>query len=240
MRAAGQAERLERELVELTGRVDGHNRSLARDFDRVIDVLSRRGYVEVHPAVGGNGDDEADWRLTPAGRVLARVFHESDLLVAECLHNGLLDGLDAASLAGLVSTFVYEHRSPEPAPPPWFPSADVGKRWRKILATSDDLAADERATGLAEHRPPDAGFAAAAYAWVAGEGLAEVVEGEELAGGDFVRTMKQLVDLARQLATVAPDPETRARSREVGELAFRGVVADVVVSGGDIAAEEEP
>jgi ATP-dependent RNA helicase HelY len=76
---------------------------------------------------------------------------------------------------------------------------------------------------------------------VAGEGLAEVVAGEELAGGDFVRTMKQLVDLARQLAMVAPHPETRARAREVGELAFRGVVADVVVGAGDVAAaDEEP
>ena len=72
-------------------------------------------------------------------------------------------------------------------------------------ATSEELAADERAAGLAEHRPPDPGFVAAAYAWVAGEGLAEVVGDEELTGGDFVRTMKQLVDLARQLALVAPD-----------------------------------
>jgi hypothetical protein len=39
---------------------------------------------------------------------------------------------------------------------------------------------------------------------------------------------------------VAPDPDTRARAREVGELAFRGVVADVVVGAGDTAAEEEP
>jgi ATP-dependent RNA helicase HelY len=235
MRAAGQTERLERELVELSGRVEGHNRSLARDFDRVIDVLSRRGYVEVGGAA--NGDQ---WRLTGAGQVLARVFHESDLLVAECLHQGLLDRLDPASLAGLLSTFVYEHRSPEPAPPPWFPSADVRARWRRILVASEGLAADERATGLAEHRSPDPGFAAAAYAWVAGEDLADVVAGEEVAGGDFVRTMKQLVDLARQLALVALDQATRQCAREVGELAFRGVVADVVVGGSDVDAAEEP
>jgi ATP-dependent RNA helicase HelY len=230
MRAAGQTERLERELVDLGGRVERHNRSLARDFDRVIDVLSRWGYVDV---------DDDRWRLTPAGDVLARVFHESDLLVAECLHRGVLAEIDPASLAALLSTFVYEHRSPEPAPPPWFPSADVRAKWRRILATSEELAADERATGLAEHRPPDPGFAAAAYAWVAGEGLADVVAGEEVAGGDFVRTMKQLVDLARQLALVAPDPDTRQQAREVGELAFRGVVADVVTAGGDVELEDE-
>ena len=52
---------------------------------------------------------------------------------------------------------------------------------------------------------------------------------EELTGGDFVRTMKQLVDLARQIALVAPDADTRSRARDVAKQAFRGVVADSVV-----------
>ena len=63
-----------------------------------------------------------------------------------------------------------------------------------------------------------------------GEGLAEVVGEEELTGGDFVRTMKQLVDLARQVALVAPDAPTRERAREAAGRAFRGVVADSVVA----------
>jgi ATP-dependent RNA helicase HelY len=219
MRAAGQAERLERELAELTARVDGHNQSLAREFDRVLDVLDRRGYV-----------DADGWALTADGTVLARVFHEADLLVAECLLHGLLDGLGAAELAGLLSVFVYEHRSPEPAPPPWFPSTDVRDRWRRLVATSEDLAADERSTGLGEHRPPDPGFVAAAHAWVLGEDLADVVADELLTGGDFVRTMKQLIDLARQVALIAPEAATRRRAREAADRAFRGVVADGVVA----------
>jgi ATP-dependent RNA helicase HelY len=216
LRAAGQAERLERELAELARRVEGHQDSLAQDFDRVLAVLGRRGYV-----------DQPAWVLTERGRVLARVFHESDLLVCECLHQGVFDDVDPPALAGLLSTFVYEHRSPDPPAPPWFPSSDVRARWRRVQAMSEDLAGDERATGLAEHRPPDPGFAAAAYAWVSGEELADVVEDEELTGGDFVRTMKQLVDLARQLALVAPVESTRRRARELAEVAFRGVVADV-------------
>ena len=52
------------------------------------------------------------------------------------------------------------------------------QRWRHIEAISQDLAARERAAGLAEHRPPDPTFAAVAYAWVAGEGFAEVVVDE--------------------------------------------------------------
>ncbi|MDQ3469919.1 MAG: DEAD/DEAH box helicase [Actinomycetota bacterium] len=218
MRAAGQYERHTRDVEQLAARIEGP--SLAKDFDRVLDVLERRGYVDVGPP----------WALTERGRVLARVFHESDLLVAECLHCGLFDGVDAGALAALLSTFVYEHRSPEPPPPPWFPSADVRQRWRRIEATSEDLEADERSLGLGTHRPPDPGFAAAAHGWVAGEDLADVVANEELTGGDFVRTMKQLVDLARQLALVAPEQSTRRHAAEVAERAFRGVVADVPVA----------
>jgi ATP-dependent RNA helicase HelY len=221
MRAAGQAERMERELLDLTSRIAGHGQSLAREFDQVLAVLDRRGYV-----------DAAGWALTTRGDALSRLFHESDLLVAECLLNGLFDGLDTPTLAGLLSVFVYEHRSPEPAPPPWFPSGGARERWRRVAATSEDLAADERSSGLAEHRPPDPGFVGAAHAWVAGEGLAEVVGDEELTGGDFVRTMKQLVDLARQVALVAPDADTRTRASEVAKRAFRGVVADSVVGPG--------
>ena len=49
--------------------------------------------------------------------------------------------------------------------------------------------------------PSDPGFFAAAHGWTAGRRRA-VVGDEELTGGDFVRTMKQLIDLARQVAIV--------------------------------------
>jgi ATP-dependent RNA helicase HelY len=84
----------------------------------------------------------------------------------------------------------------------------------------------ERSIGLGEHRSPDPTFAAIAHAWVAGEGFAEIVDEEELTGGDFVRTMKQLIDLLRQVATVAPQAATRRAAAEAVESARRGVVAD--------------
>lgn len=228
MRAAAQAERFERELSEVVSRVDGHNRSLGREFDRVIDVLVRRSYIS---QTGANGDEA--WALTSKGRMLASVFHESDLLIAECLGLGVFDDVDAPVLAGLLSTFVYEHRSPEPPAPPWFPHDLARKRWRSIQAASEDLAADEQSSELNVHRAPDPGFFAAAHAWTAGHTLDTVVGDEELTGGDFVRTMKQLIDLARQVGDVAPSAATRAVAREVADLSFRGIVADGTLSGAD-------
>jgi ATP-dependent RNA helicase HelY len=212
MKAAAQAERLTREINEMRQRVRGRSQSIARDFDRVLALLSSWDYVD-------------GWTLTDAGKILARTFHECDLLIVESLRRGLLDDLDPASLAGLVSVFVYEHRSPEQPPEPWFPSALVRRRWQGIATVSYELQDLEEQSGLSVHRPPDATFLAIAYAWAAGEGFAEVVEAEDLTGGDFVRTTKQLIDVLRQLALVAPLKATRASAEQAAERLFRGVVA---------------
>jgi ATP-dependent RNA helicase HelY len=217
--ADATAERLDRDVRDLEHRVGARNQSLARDFDRVLRLLDARGYVDL----GG-------WRLTERGEVLARVFHECDLLVAEVLFDGVLDGVDAADLAALVSTLVYEHRSADPGPPPWFSSRDVRDRFARIAQLSADLERDEARLDAPSHRAPDATFAAVAYAWVAGEGFAEVVADEELTGGDFVRTVKQLIDLLRQIALLAPTATTRRTAAAAAEAAHRGVVADAAVA----------
>jgi ATP-dependent RNA helicase HelY len=212
LRAAAQAERVGREVDDLLAKVKGRSESLGRRFDRVLRIL------EAWEALDG-------WQLTEWGERLARLFHESDLLVVESLRQGLLDDLDPASLAALVSVFTYEHRSAEPPPAPWFPSAKVRKRWLAIEALAKELNEVEEEAGLTMTRPPDATFLAVAYAWAAGEGFAEVVEDEELSGGDFVRNIKQLIDLLRQLADVAPSAATRESAASAHERLFRGVVA---------------
>ena len=158
------------------------------------------------------------------------MFHECDLLVAECLLPGVLDDLGPAELAGLVSMFVLRAPQPRAAAAAVVPvRGRCARRWQRIAATSDELAGRGAGAGLAVHRPPDPTFVAVAYAWAAGEGFAEVVDEEELTGGDFVRTTKQLIDLLRQLALVAPDAATRETARAAAERSFRGVVADAAL-----------
>lgn len=220
LNAAARADRVRSEIEQLERRTARRHQTLAREFDLVLDLLRSRGYVATD-----------DWRLTGDGERLARLFHECDLLVAECLVAGLFDGVGPADLAALLSMFVYEHRSPDDPPSPWFPSADIADRARRIADVSESLAADEIAAGLSVHRPPDPGFAAVAHAWVAGEGFAEVIDPDDpssadLTGGDFVRTMRQLIDLLGQIARVAPDDATRRAAAEASERAFREVIED--------------
>ena len=70
VRAAERVERLERDRARLERRVRGRTESLARQFDRVLRVMGAWGYVD-------------GWSLTEAGEMLARLYHETDLLVAE-------------------------------------------------------------------------------------------------------------------------------------------------------------
>ena len=59
------------------------------------------------------------------GEQLARLYTETDLLLAEALREGLLDGLRPPELAALVSCFTYERRGPDgqdPMPPARWPT----------------------------------------------------------------------------------------------------------------------
>jgi ATP-dependent RNA helicase HelY len=232
LRALGQLDRARRELSDMRREVRTRTESLARRFDRVLRLLEAWGYIE-------------GWALTERGQVLARTYHESDLLVAEAVTSGLLDGLDPASSAGLVSCFTYEQRGPTTPPPPWFPSRLVRTRWGDLERLADELRADEEAAGLPGTRAPDPGFVALAHAWAAGEPLGEVLGDEELSGGDFVRNIKTLIDLVRQVGDIAPDPATARAARQATAALHRGVVSisstlDEVVGAAEHAQVEAP
>ncbi len=212
LRAARRADRVQRDVDELERQIQGNAGSLARQFDRVLQLLEGWGYLD-------------GWQLTARGDELVRIFHESDLLITEALSTGLLDDLDAASLAGLASCFTYEHRSSNPAPDPWFPTRGVKERFEQLDELANELNADEVRLGLQPTRHPDPGFFAVAHAWVAGEELDEILADEEFSGGDFVRNMKQLLDLLRQIGDAAPHPTTARTARAAGDALFRGVVS---------------
>ncbi|HUP69347.1 MAG TPA: DEAD/DEAH box helicase [Acidimicrobiales bacterium] len=209
---ATRERRARRDVDRLEHRIKGRAESLARQFDRVLRLLQVWGYVEA-------------WSLTGAGERLVRIYHECDLLVAECVGAGLLDGLDPAELAGLASVFTFEQRKPGAVPAPRFPSAEVRRRWLAIEEISQRLIRAEEEAALPATRPPDPGFLAAAYAWAAEDELEEVLAGEEMSGGDFVRNVKQLIDLLRQLADVVTEPATAEAARLAADRLFRGVVA---------------
>ena len=190
---------------------------LARQLDATCEVL--------------NHFECADgWNLTPAGECLRLVFHESDLLVVLCLQGGLFDGVAPAQLAGLASVLTYEHRSKAPAPEPRYPDSDCRARASRIFEAAHEIARAEHRWGLAPSRLPDASFVAAAHAWACGATLEELWSGDGAAaqtpvGGDFVRQIRQLIDLVDRVGDVALSSRTRDTARGARALLDRGIVA---------------
>jgi ATP-dependent RNA helicase HelY len=171
-----------------------------------------------------------------AGRLLARIYAEQDLLAAECLRAGIWDDLRPPALAAAVSTLVFEPRGEERSAPRL---PDVPHLLAALDATEevyDRLRQVENLHQLSFVRPPELGFVQIAHDWASGRSLERVLTdaGPDFTAGDFVRWMRQLVDLLDQLAEIAPeDSPVRSTARAALRAVRRGVV-DYALAGADV------
>jgi ATP-dependent RNA helicase HelY len=210
--AAESAARIDRELEQLEKRVSNSTQSVSNKFDELVKLLTEWGFVD-------------DWSLTQRGQMLSHIFHESDLLIANCVSEGIFEGLSAPNMAAMASVFVFQARGGEESVAGHFPNHELKTRWKSAAKLSQRLAIAETNHGLVLHRGPEAGFMGAALDWASGTPLVDVLEEDELTAGDFVRTIKQLIDLLRQLSIVLLEESDRNAASEAAEMCFRGVVA---------------
>ncbi|MGA8256327.1 MAG: DEAD/DEAH box helicase [Nocardioides sp.] len=204
--------KLDRDAATLRRRIEQRTNTVARQFDRVCEVLTSLGYLD--------GDD-----VTDEGRHLMRLYGDMDLVAAEAVRTGLWDDLTPSGLAACLSALVYESRRADDTQSPKMPGGAVRPvldQTRRLWARLDSL---EREHKLDFLRAPDAGFAWIAYRWAEGDDLDEIIGPSDLTAGDFVRSMKQLLDLAGQVADAAGDTPLRRTARDVVGLLRRGVVA---------------
>ncbi|MFJ9389395.1 DEAD/DEAH box helicase [Nocardioides sp. NPDC101246] len=204
--------KLSRDTDTLRRRVEARTNTVARTFDRVCEVLVALDYLE--------GET-----VTERGTHLMRLYSEMDLVAAEALREGLWDDLTPSELAAALSVLVYEARRADDATPPRLPGGRVKDVIAETVRLWGQLDALERDHKLDFLRQPDLGFAWAAYRWAEGDDLDDVLEVVELAAGDFVRWMKQLIDMCGQVADAAGDVPLRRTARQTIDLLKRGVVA---------------
>ena len=216
-RWAGRADRLAEQIAGLERRVRARTETLARQFDRVLAVLEELDYVE-------------GFSIRPKGEMLARIYGEADILVAEAVADGALDGLSPAETAAVVSSLVYESRERIPRVGE-MPTPAAKAAAARLQAAWDRVRAAEDAHQVELCRELDAGFAATIFAWAEGKPLDDVLVQAGLAPGDFVRNCKQLLDLLRQIAEVAPGEASRAAAA-ARDAVNRGVIAYTGVEPG--------
>jgi len=225
--------------------VDHHHhqrrRSVAEVFSRRITVLEELGYLD-------------GWKLTEQGNRLREVYHETDLLLTESIAFGAFDDIDAEILAGVLSAYIFEPRRARHVPGP-HRSKNAKKRGAlpdrlgqgrrqqlrerlSLIARRADLVHEvEERHSVTLSRSIEPGLATAVASWARGASLSVVLEVAqvdvgEIAPGDFVRVVRQVADLADQIAETSSDSALAAVARDLTPSLLRSVVA----SGGPVAS----
>ena len=238
-RLAHKRNRLLREVRSIDSEIAERTSELSLTFDKVVGVLGELGYVALvsdEPTGAGVGGEVVGGTttmvVTDAGMRLRSIYSESDLLVSECLREGVWDGLTFVDLAAVVASLVYTSRRDTAAPTDRMPGsaalrgalADTDRIWRDVVEV-------ELRHGVTPTREPDTGFSVAVAIWAAGRSLAESLmaageAGQLLSPGDFVRWNRQVIDLLDQIAGCAGpgDGVGRAATKAIGAIR-RGVVA---------------
>ena len=225
-RARAEAERLQRRIETRTG-------TIARLFDAVCEVLLELGYLRPvdreHP--------ERELRVTGAGKVLARIYAERDLLIAECLRTGVFEDLSAAELAGALSACVYEPRlSAQSIGLPVAPASRLGQCLRAQLGVSHRIHDLESLAHIEVSSGAEPALAGAVQAWCDGAQLADILDATELTAGDFVRWCKQLLDVVGQIASLSPPSDAAPeQARAVTELSLRAAEASLDLNRGVVS-----
>ena len=207
--------KLRRRTDKLRRDIETRTGTVARIFDRIVDVLAELDYVTV--------DAAGVHALTDAGRTMRRIYGERDLLVAESLRRGLWNDLDPAALAALACCIVYEPRRDETGEYglPRGPFREALSRTQELWSRLDDLEQDHHLPGS---EPLATGLARAMNSWARGAALDRVLDEAEMAAGDFVRWTKQTIDLLDQLSIVADAP-VASTARAALDAVRRGIVA---------------
>jgi len=219
---------------EADRRASPARRPITETLARRLAVLEEFGYVK-------------GWELTEPGRILRGVYHEADLLVAETIADGLLEGLEPSLIAGVLSAFVFEPRRARRAAQGHAPASKgrrapvkdrLGQQRRAVL--DDRLGAlsllSARLSGIEEihlvphTKYPEPQAAASISAWARGASLSDALaivarDAGEVAPGDFVRIVRQVADLCEQVARLTDDPGVSASADEAVRLLVRSVVA---------------
>lgn len=213
---ARTALKAQEQVKQTRKRIELRTKSLARQLRNICKVLQELGYLD------------ADFGLTEAGEMLRSVYSERDLLVAQCLRLGLFDTLSIGDLAGALSVCLAENRSgamtrliPAEA------SRSLAGTLEEMARINYDLTRLQEEHFLEPYPTLETGLAPGLSLWAQGRTLGECLEVSEVGAGDFVRAVRQVIDLADQLRKIEipGSPTLNEHLRELGAKLKRGVVA---------------
>ena len=207
--------KLERETQAIIRQIESRTNQVAKTFDRISQMLVELEYLEV---------SENDLEVTEAGKKLAKIYGERDLLVAECLRRKAWHGIDAQTLAAIGAALVYEARRDDEDLNPKLPKGDFVSVFDETLGIWDDLQEISKRNQIPLTTEPDATMALQMYRWATNTRLDSILKATGMLAGDFIRWCKQTIDLLEQISKVDQD-ELSITAQTAIDRIKRGIVA---------------
>ena len=206
--------KLSRELEAIISQIEGRTNQVAKTFDKICGMLVDLKYIE---------EVEGDYEVLEAGKTLARIYGDRDLLISECIRGNIWSKLDAAGLAALSAALVYEARRDEE----WEPRVPKGNFSEVIQQTTEiwtELENLAEAHKLGHTSPLDLSLSLPIHRWASGAKLDSVLDSADMLAGDFIRWTKQIIDLLDQISQTA-GPELAETAKNAVDKVKRGIVA---------------
>ena len=208
--------KLERETEKVRSQIRKRTAAISQTFTKIMDVLVEAGYLK---------PTDSGLDITDHGSTLRRIYGERDLLVAECLRRHTWSELDPPGLAAMVAALVYEPRRDDgPVDPRHLPGGEFVSALDQTKRLHRKLSELEAAHQLPSRGEISPQLALAVHRWASGHHLDDILEGDDLQVGDFVRWCKQVIDVLDQIITVGVGPIQSTAITARG-LVFRGIVA---------------
>jgi len=218
LEAARRAEKLEKKVETAKKLIESENEPLSKKLRDVMTILEGFGYL--------SGET-----LTPKGILLKQIYNECDLLVVESLERGYLDELDPSEIVAFTSWFIYESKEDDTArrkteaDHEGILKGPLFEILCELEIIYSEIKGEEEKFGLDLLGALDTGFADMAFFWAQGHELEEILSNfPDRSVGDMVRTMKQILDLLRQIEAVTESAELKEKLHEAMERIDRGIV----------------
>ena len=188
--------------------------NLGKKCDNVIQLLENFGYLK-------RNNEKID--LTYWGKLLKQIHSEFDLVIVEGIRNNIFINLSPSHFASFLSGFVYNPRRDE-IEIPFNMDKNLREKAGFIIELAERISLSEKKFKISVTKSPHFGMFNVINNWCNDINLKKILSKSDIAPGDFVRNVKQIIDLLKQISRLNL-PELTDLANQSILLLDKGVVS---------------
>lgn len=191
-------------------------RPFSKELRKVIEILNNHGLLK-------------GFELTQSGWRLTAIYHELDLVIVDALEEQLFNQLTPDQILGALAALCFEERGGKRAKKKWVmqetqPIGELQEVLDRLFEINQKIRHEEKALGVSNTREISLGFVQIALMWFNGASLGDILK-TGISPGDFVRSIRQIIDLSRSLSNLDLSDELKERFQVISRSLDKGIVA---------------